>query len=134
MDEEHAQELPAPRDPTLEEKKSRAWQYAGYKDYCDFLACSRSFFLIRQFRTANTRVLLALQDDIAQLSEDLDSLDRERSLKKGNDEEIHNGTLRQEASKTRVQTIWMLQEKLQKYCRTLSCWFILLRYFADQAL
>ena len=134
MDEEHDLELQAPRDPTLEEKQTRAWQYAGYKDYCDFLACSRGFFVIRQFRTVNTRVLLALQDDIAQLSEDLDRLDKERILKKGNDEKIHNGTLREEAGKASVQKIWMLQEKLQKYCKILSCLFILTIYFADQAL
>lgn len=101
---------------TKEDAQKKAWKYMGYNEYSSFIGYSRSFFFLRQFRTLNVRVLLAMQDDIAELEERLDNLDKELSSKSSPD--IHNGTFRDDPNLDRIKLIWKLQKRIQKYSRS----------------
>ncbi|KAF2790450.1 hypothetical protein K505DRAFT_340422 [Melanomma pulvis-pyrius CBS 109.77] len=79
---------------SLKEEKEKPWKYIGYKVFSRWVASDPSFFVLRRFGTLNARVALSLQDEIAQLEEKLDYMD-----KKYSDREIpdaHNGTFRDE--------------------------------------
>ncbi|KAL1967377.1 hypothetical protein VTN77DRAFT_3161 [Rasamsonia byssochlamydoides] len=93
------------------------WKYCGYKRYSAFLGFSRSFFFLRQFRTLNVRVLLAMQDDIVELEEELDRI--EETLRQASSN-VHNGKLREvdravSEAEQRHELIWEIQEKIRRY-------------------
>ncbi|MCJ1249376.1 hypothetical protein MMC30_006599 [Trapelia coarctata] len=98
---------------TREDLAEKPWKYAGYKNYSRFVGTSRSFFVTRQFRTLNVRVILAMQDQLTELEEDLNVLDNQLSCKDA--EDIHNGSFRQESSRDRLGLIWSIQRKLKDY-------------------
>lgn len=103
---------------TREDLSEKAWKYAGYKNYSRFVGASRSFFFARQFRTLNVRVILAMQDQLSELEEDLNELDNQLSCKDAGD--IHNGSFRQETSRERLGLIWDTQRKLKNYSKALA--------------
>ncbi|MCJ1396330.1 hypothetical protein MMC18_009219 [Xylographa bjoerkii] len=91
----------------------KAWKYAGYKNYSRFVGACRSFFFTRQFRTLNIRIILAMQDGIAEMEDDLNALDNALSYKAALD--IHNGTFREESSEERLSLIWKIKSRLEDY-------------------
>ena len=105
------------QDPTVtrDDVINRAWKYAGYKNYTRFVGASRSFFFVRQFRTLNVRVILAMQDGIAEMEEDLKELDDELSRKTTPD--THNGSFRKEHSEERLELIWNIKKRLENYSK-----------------
>lgn len=110
-------------DPNVTETDvaEKAWKYVGYKAFSRHIASSRSFFFIRQFRTLNVRIILAMQDQLVELEEELNLLDNQLSRKDAKD--IHNGSFRQETDRNRLNLIWEIQRKLKDYsmgCRPLQ--------------
>ena len=86
---------------TQEDIQLKTWKYSGYRTNTRFLGASCSFFITRQFRTLNVRIILALQDQLAEKERDLDDLDGELSRKATDD--AHNSSFRNEPSLERLK-------------------------------
>lgn len=74
----------APQDPSHigetvrigEDRAERGWKYAGYPAFARWMASSNDFFVLRRFDALNARVLLRLQDQIAELEDKLKAVDQ----------------------------------------------------------
>jgi len=105
-----------PRTPELPSEKEiqqKPWKYHGYRTFSQVIASDTDFFVIRRFGALNARVILALQDDISQLEEQLASLENLYSSK--DYEDINNGSFRQESKPGRAAIIRELKVKLKEY-------------------
>lgn len=94
-----------PRTPELPSEKEiqqKPWKYHGYRTFSQVIASDTDFF-----------VILALQDDISQLEEQLASLENLYSSK--DYEDINNGSFRQESKPGRAAIIRELKVKLKEY-------------------
>lgn len=69
------------------------------------------FFLFRRFDNLNARIILAMQDGICKLEEDLNAIDDLCSWTSGID--INNGSFRQETQENKEQIIWKIHQKLK---------------------
>lgn len=116
-------------DPTTKrgDGLNKLWKHVGYKNYTRLVGLDANFFYVRQFRTLNVRIVLAMQDQITELEEQLDRLDQD--LSKDDAPDIHNGSFRQETSRERLELIWTIQRRLRDY----SMRYLRPRYtFTDQ--
>lgn len=77
---------------------------------CRWMASDDDFFVIRKFGEVAARVLLRMQDRIAQLEEDLQKQDR-ISVNQG----LHNGTFRKEKNLLRDEIMDELTWRLSQY-------------------
>ena len=77
---------------------------------CRWMASDDDFFVIRKFGEVAARVLLRMQDRIAQLEEDLQKQDR-ISVNQG----LHNGTFRKEKNLLRDEIMDELTWRLKEY-------------------
>lgn len=92
----------------------RAWKYMGYRQFSKFLGSHEDFMMVRQYRTLNARVILAMQDHLAELEAELDELEAGlHHLPEGS--EINNGTYRLESSTERHELIWKIHKRLKEY-------------------
>jgi hypothetical protein len=78
------------------EMLEKPWKYIGYKVFSRWIASDPSLFMLRRFGALNARVALSLQDEIAQLEEKLDYMDKRYSNRDCPD--IHNGSFRDDLS------------------------------------
>jgi len=78
--------------PTQDDLDEKPWKYYGYKAFSEWGGSDDDFFVLRRFKSLNTRVILYMQDDIAKVEAELRELDREHSLV--GTEDIHNGSFR----------------------------------------
>lgn len=100
------------------EEKEKPWKYIGYRVFSRWVASDPSFFVLRRFGTLNARVALSLQDEIAELEERLDHMDKKYSDRDTDD--VHNGTFREDqfsiGEYSRAQLVrQILPEKLARY-------------------
>jgi len=79
-------------DLTEEEIEEKPWKYIGYDGYASFIASEKDFFILRRFTSLNTRIALALQDQVVVLEEQLKELDYGYSRRSARD--LHNGSFR----------------------------------------
>ena len=77
---------------------------------CRWMASDDDFFVIRKFGEVAARVLLRMQDRIAQLEEDLQKQDR-ISVQQC----LHNGTFRKEKNLLRDEIMDELTWRLKEY-------------------
>jgi hypothetical protein len=98
-----------------EELRDHPWKYLGYRAFARWAASSKAFLIIRQFSTLNARVLLALQDDISLLEEQLDLL--ERSYSRPGPEDDDNGSFRRDTHIERKVLMEKIQVALEKYSK-----------------
>jgi hypothetical protein len=91
--------------------------YWGYPGYCRFLTSDNDFFYLRRFGFLHARVLLALQDHIAVLEDELDRIDQHAGRKDNVDR--HNGSFRQD-DRNRSNLISEIHVKLKEYSMYLS--------------
>lgn len=107
-----------------EATREKPWKYVGYKNYSRVVGLNANFFYVRQYRTLNVRIILAMQDHIAELEDKLDRLDDE--LSRSDAPDFHNGSFRKETSRERLQLIWTIQRKLKEYSTLAICikWII----------
>jgi hypothetical protein len=99
-------------EPTEEDIQRKPWKYIGYRGYADFISSDDDFLILRRFDSLNTRVVLALQDEIAAIEEELDALDARHSKRESAD--VNNGTLRDDLA-DRKELVSLAAKKLQKY-------------------
>jgi hypothetical protein len=79
-------------DLTEKEIEEKPWKYIGYDGYASFIASEKDFYILRRFTSLNTRVALALQDQVVILEEQLKELDYGYSRRSAPD--LHNGSFR----------------------------------------
>ena len=103
-----------------DEEKEKPWKYIGYKVFSRWVASDPSFFVIRRFGTLNARVALSLQNEIVQLEERLDHLDKFYS-DRGTDD-IHNGTF-QPFSNVKDDRLELVRRTLPEKLATYSMLF-----------
>ncbi|RYP01377.1 hypothetical protein DL766_004452 [Monosporascus sp. MC13-8B] len=105
----------------------KAWKYIGYKGFSQFVSSDDDFIALRRFDRLHSRVLLTLQDHVAQLEESLDSLDNSLSGKRA--EDIDNGTVRHDQSESRRELLKRIVIALKEYAKSPKS---LLRRFFEQ--
>lgn len=114
--------LPLPRSLTYpdfsrEEARDNPRKYSGYRVFSRWMASDQAFFILRRFGTLNTRVLLAMQDEIVELEEKLNFMDEEYS-RKDFISNVDNGTFRDEPFADRRELVTkILPEKLARYSK-----------------
>ena len=99
------------QNSTYYDKKQ--WKYVGYREYSTFLTSDNDFLLLRRFSTITLRVLLALQDELSELEEQLNTIDERLADPKAPD--VHNGSFREETSEVRLEIIKEIHSKLKAY-------------------
>ncbi|KAF5511444.1 hypothetical protein CGCS363_v002119 [Colletotrichum siamense] len=98
--------------PTDDEVHQKPWKYIGYKGYSDFISSEDDFFLLRRFDELNVRVALAMQDEITQLEEELEDVDK--GTMAANAPDFNNSTLRGDIE-GRSTLIKEISQKLRHY-------------------
>lgn len=108
-----------PEEPlvTEQEIETKPWKYIGYKGYSSFIASDNDFYIVRRFAALNTRIALALQDEVTVLEEELSELDARYSRRDA--EDLHNGSFRDDRE-DRTALVEKIGEKLLKYSTTHS--------------
>lgn len=119
--------LPSPIDPlpparsdsypdfTIQEARDNPRKYSGYRVFSRWMASDQAFFILRRFSTLNTRVLLAMQDEIVELEDRLNFMDEEYS-RRDYTEPVDNGTFRDDPFNDRRRLVQeVLPEKLARY-------------------
>jgi hypothetical protein len=96
-----------------EEINNKPWKYLGYEEYSSFIASDDDFFVVRRFSTLTARVILALQDQLSELEEELAIL--ENSLKRRDSPAVHNGSFREETRVERIDLLLRINQKLREY-------------------
>jgi hypothetical protein len=86
----------------------------GYRGYSRIISASKNFFIARQSTTLNARIILLMQDDIAELEAELNALDTKLSLDTSV-QHIHNGSFRMESSMERLKLLSNLKFRLKEY-------------------
>lgn len=110
--------IPPGREYTQEEADALPWKYIGYRMFSRWLATNQSFLIVRKFSAANTRVILSLQDQVANLEEQLAEID-DYCARRGTGE-FDNGTFRNDPRDDRRRVIEQLQAKLNEYSMLFS--------------
>lgn len=99
---------------TEEELDTKPWKYIGYRGYSSYLASETDFQIFRRFKTSSVRVILKLQDKVAELEDELESLDKEHERREC--EDVNNGTLRDDDVEGRDELLGKLKLALDEYC------------------
>jgi hypothetical protein len=103
---------------TAEEIEEKPWKYIGYRGYSEFIASENDFYILRGFRSLNTCVALAHQDQITVLEERLKTLDIEYGRRDAEDR--HNGSFRSDRD-DRTELVDLIAEKLLIYSESSRC-------------
>ncbi|KAI9853666.1 MAG: hypothetical protein M1813_002026 [Trichoglossum hirsutum] len=91
------------------------YKYIGYRVFSRWVASDDAFFIVRRFGALNARVMLALQDKIAGLEEELGDMDEVFSGKEASNN-INNGTFRNDPfSDRKILIEETLPEMLMRY-------------------
>jgi hypothetical protein len=102
-------------DFTPEQARWNPRKYSGYRVFSRWMASDQAFFILRRFGTLNTRVLLAMQDEIVELEDRLNFMDEEYS-RKDYTEQVDNGTFRDDPFDDRRRLVQeIIPEKLARY-------------------
>jgi hypothetical protein len=92
----------------------RGWKYDGYPALAAWKASSNDFFLLRRFSRTSARVLLYLQNEIAEKERQLDAMDEFTKALPG--DQGGCGSFRLDAGSPREQLIQDLVPLLKEYC------------------
>lgn len=101
--------------PPTAEIQDKPWKYKGYSAFSRFAGSDDDFLVLRRFDVSSTRVLLAMQDNIARLEESLADLDIQCSST--TDMDLDNGSFRRDRSVDRIDVIRELKVALLEYSK-----------------
>ncbi|ENH75749.1 hypothetical protein FOC1_g10003911 [Fusarium oxysporum f. sp. cubense race 1] len=107
-------EVGNPDSPSQAEINKRPWKYVGYKDFTSYVASDPDLFAVRRFHGLHTRVILTLQDLLAEKEEQLDVMDIEYTThgEYSTPRDINNGTVRDDMPQ-RASLIADIAQKLE---------------------
>ena len=98
----------------------------GYRGLGKVLSDEQTFLMVRKFGELNVRAMLALQDEIVQLEEELN--DREEYNREIVDEDYNNGSMRNDPDSERMQLIKkaivpaLTTYSEHSFCRSSACY------------
>jgi len=98
--------------PSEKQINDQPWKFLGYRALAKWAGSSPDALIIRRFNTAHARVLLFMQDEIAQIEADLEELDKKNMW---SPDLVHNGTFREEHEQERTNLLGLLATKLKAY-------------------
>lgn len=101
--------------PSADEITLKPWKFIGWRGFTQFAATDDDFLVLRRFDESSTRVLLAMQDRIAELEESLLRIDNETSDISAVD--VNNGTFRDDPRTDRRALIEQLKAALLEYSK-----------------
>jgi hypothetical protein len=90
------------------------WKHEGYPAFTKWASSSNDFFLLRRFSRTSTRVLLYLQNEIAELGRKLDDMDEFTMNLPGNQGGC--GSFRLDHGSPREEVIEKLAPLLKEHC------------------
>ena len=99
--------------PSQADIDEKPWKYVGYRSFSAFIASDHDFFILRKFGALSARVLLRLQDQLSQLEEELEAV--EKMAREEDAPDVHNGSFRQETMKDRQDLVGQAQGLLKEY-------------------
>jgi len=101
---------------TQEQFEAKEWKYTGYRTFSQFISSDNDFFILRRFGALNARVILALQDEITVLEQELAALDEVASQESAPD--VHNGSFRADSGSRRLKLLRNdIYKKLKNYSK-----------------
>lgn len=95
------------------QRQKKPWKYIGYAGFSQFIVSDHDFFMLRAFSKISARVLLMLQDELAELEAKLTDIDERLSAEAATD--VHNGSFREETSSERKDVLVGIDRKLRAY-------------------
>jgi hypothetical protein len=98
--------------PSEAQITGQPWKYLGYRALAKWAGSSPDALVVRRFNAAHVRVLLFMQDEIAQIEADLEELDKENILSPNL---FHNGTFREEHEEARTNLLGLLATRLKAF-------------------
>lgn len=116
------QDRPAPWEPSQQDVDEKAWKYAGYRSFCEFISSDEDFFVLRRFGSLTARVLLNLQDQLARLEEELEAI--EQQLRQRDVPDVHNGSFRHDTQEQRKKKTTEAQHVLREYSKRPNPFYI----------
>jgi hypothetical protein len=91
------------------------WKFTGYRIFSRWMATDNAFLILRRFGNLNARIALSMQDDIVQLEEKLDAIEK-ILCSKDQDWRLNNGSFREDPISARRELIKKeLPQKLAEY-------------------
>lgn len=102
-------------NPSTTDIQAQPWKYLGYRAFCEWSASDNDLFVLRRFTALNTRVILKMQDEIAQLEEELTEIDDQNA--QVHIPPVNNGSFRNEVVRRREEIIEEARVKLREYSR-----------------
>jgi hypothetical protein len=110
-------------------KNELQWKYVGYPGLATWMASSPDLFILRRFDYLNARVLLTLQDQIAEKEDLLHKIDmqqvdaplRPRAENVTMRLEGNKGSVRKDPNIERPKLLKEIRELLKEYSRSLRC-------------
>lgn len=91
------------------------WKSEGYPKFVKFVASDDDFFVLRRFSALTARVLLAAQDELVELENQLSYLDHQ--VAQSRDPEKRNDSFRYEALPNRLDLLHEIDRKLRAYSK-----------------
>ena len=94
--------------------EEKPWKFIGYPGFATFVSSDDDLLFFRKFGALHARVLLALQDELVQLVQALDEVDRKAITTQI---DRHNGSFRQDSLHfpERTTLISNIHQKLKEY-------------------
>lgn len=86
----------------------------GYPELVKYLASDQSLPIVRRFDRLTLRVMLRLQDEITEIEEQLDAIDKSQ-MSRDVAEDTNNGTFRDDPVPERTWLLQIAHEKLERY-------------------
>lgn len=102
-----------PQPISFDEWRSKPWKYKGYPAFSKWMASSNDFFLVRRFGSLNARVLLFMQNRVAEKEELLCAIDTR--AQQSTDDQGNSGSLRNDPRQDRTQALAELVPLLKEY-------------------
>jgi hypothetical protein len=111
-------------DFTAEHARAMPWKYIGYRVFSKWMASDQAFCMVRRFGALNMRVMLALQDKLVELEDELRVIDEDESRLDMPDG-MENGSFRWDTSDARKELLMgKILGKLKEYSKfTLAIWY-----------
>lgn len=91
------------------------WKSEGYPKFVKFFISDDDFFVLRRFSALTARVLLAAQDELVELEDQLSYLDHQ--VAQSRDPEKRNDSFRYESLPNRLDLLREIDQKLRAYSK-----------------
>ena len=100
-------------EPSQIEIDKKPLEYIGYQSFSKFVVSDNDFFNLRRFGALSVQVILALQDQLSYLEQDLEAMEERQCQKDAPD--VHNGSFSEETHEHREKLLLEARRLLREY-------------------